>query len=74
MPPQLKIYNYIHHNSILYHNDFLVKNYFMQKNFLFCFDTLYKYDIYITSRFHMRLPKKIILLRCLKILKSCLSR
>ena len=20
MPPQLKIYNYIHHNSILYHN------------------------------------------------------
>ena len=47
MPPQLKIYNYIHHNSIIYHNDFLVKNYFMQKNFLICFDTLYKYDIYI---------------------------
>ena len=41
MPPQLKIYNYIHHNSILYHNNFLVKNYFMQKNFLICFDTLY---------------------------------
>ena len=74
MPPQLKIYNYIHHNSI--YNNFLVKNYFMQKNFLICFDTLYKYDIYIyiTSRFHMRLPKKIILLRYLKILKSCLSR
>ena len=45
MPPQLKIYNYIHHNSI--YNNFLVKNYFMQKNFLICFDTLYKYDIYI---------------------------
>ena len=40
MPPQLKIYNYIHHNStILYHNNFLVKNHFMQKNFLICFDT-----------------------------------